>query len=106
MILYGINNYLKEKDRLRLGTCTLHNRDNTVACGGLEMVGRGSFLVSEPAFGVECKLSERVRRYFPWSRTANTSLHRLGLCADRHRFGYLVTQKGKGRGHRRPGSDP
>ena len=99
MILYGINNYLKEKDRLRLRTCTLHNRDNTVGRGGLEMVGRGGFLVSEPAFGVECKLSERVRRYFPWSRIANIPLHCSGFCADRCRFDYFVAQKGKGRGH-------
>jgi len=94
---YGNDNYFKEKDRLRLGAFTLHNRHNTVALGGLEMVGRRSVRRLRCAFGVKRQPHRRILCV----RTGTWLLHNHRRRAARHRLCYPVTQKGKSRCYRR-----
>jgi len=91
----GNDNHFKEKDRLRLGAFTLHNRHSTVACGGLEVGGRRSFLLFRRAFGVKRQFNVCVRRRISWNRVDTWLLHNHRHRAAWYRLCYPVTQKGE-----------
>ena len=94
---YGNDNDSEEKDRLRLGTFTLHNRYYTVACGGLEVVGRRCVCLYRHAFGVKRQPHRRISMV----RTGNWLLHNHRRRAARHWLSNLVTQKRKSGCYRR-----